>query len=167
MNAQPQRNGPSPLLCAVTLGEAVRDEHGRAGVEAYVNALAPLLPRDLTDQLAYRLNVPAPSPPCAVPPPPAAEAAAAGYGKALPNAAAYGTVPSAQHVEQLRKQPSKNGVAVRQAITRNKYYTNPSNAATCAVRLTPFGFRRPEPHRVIGGSRKIPPQRKLLQKRSF
>lgn len=70
MNAQPQRNGPSPLLCAVTLGEAVRDEHGRAGVEAYVNALAPLLPRDLTDQLAYRLNVPAPAPPCAVPPPP-------------------------------------------------------------------------------------------------
>ncbi|MBQ2201286.1 MAG: hypothetical protein II872_06610 [Clostridia bacterium] len=73
MNAQPQRNGPSPLLCAVTLGEAVRDEHGRAGVEAYVRALAPLLPGELVDQLAYRLNVPVPAPPCppAPPPPPA------------------------------------------------------------------------------------------------
>ena len=71
MNMQPQRNGPSPLSCAVILGEAVRDEHGRAGVEAYVKALAPLLPRDLTDQLAYRLNVPVPQPaPCPPPPPP-------------------------------------------------------------------------------------------------
>ena len=68
MNVQPQRNGPSPLSCAVVLGEAVRDEHGRAGVEAYVKALAPLLPRDLLDQLAYRLNVPVPAP--APPPPP-------------------------------------------------------------------------------------------------
>ncbi len=67
MNVQPQRNGPSPLSCAVTLGEAVRDEHGRAGVEAYVKALLPLLPRDLVDQLAYRLNVPVPVP---IPPPP-------------------------------------------------------------------------------------------------
>ena len=71
MNAQPQRNGPSPLSCAVVLGEAVRDEHGRAGVEAYVKALSPLLPRELIDQLAYRLNVPAPTPaPCPPPPPP-------------------------------------------------------------------------------------------------
>ncbi len=71
MNMQPQRNGPSPLSCAVILGEAVRDEHGRAGVEAYVKALAPLLPRDLIDQLAYRLNVPVPQPaPCPPPPPP-------------------------------------------------------------------------------------------------
>ena len=61
MNAQPQRNGPSPLSCAVVLGEAVRDEHGRAGVEAYVKALSPLLPRELVDQLAYRLNVPLPA----------------------------------------------------------------------------------------------------------
>ena len=68
MNPQPQRNGPSPLSCAVILGEAVRDEHGRAGVEAYVKALSPLLPRDLVDQLAYRLNVPIPTP--APPPPP-------------------------------------------------------------------------------------------------
>ena len=67
MNVQPQRTGPSPLSCAVTLGEAVRDEHGRAGVEAYVKALAPLLPHDLIDQLAYRLNVPIPQAP---PPPP-------------------------------------------------------------------------------------------------
>ncbi len=73
MNAQLQRNGPSPLSCAVVLGEAVRDEHGRAGVEAYVKALAPLLPRDLCDQLAYRLNVPVPAPaPCPPPPPPPA-----------------------------------------------------------------------------------------------
>ncbi|MBQ2202409.1 MAG: hypothetical protein II412_07525 [Clostridia bacterium] len=62
MNVQPQRTGPSPLSCAVTLGEAVRDEHGRAGVEAYVKALSPLLPRELIDQLAYRLNVPIPAP---------------------------------------------------------------------------------------------------------
>ena len=72
MNVQPQRNGPSPLSCAVVLGEAVRDEHGRAGVETYVKALAPLLPRELIDQLAYRLNVPvpAPTPLCPAPPPP-------------------------------------------------------------------------------------------------
>ena len=70
MNPQPQRNGPSPLSCAVLLGEAVRDEHGRAGVEAYVKALAPLLPRELVDQLAYRLNVPVPAPPCPPAPPP-------------------------------------------------------------------------------------------------
>ncbi|MBR4905862.1 MAG: hypothetical protein IKZ44_03330 [Clostridia bacterium] len=70
MNPQPQRNGPSPLSCAVVLGEAVRDEHGRAGVEAYVKALAPLLPPSMIDQLAYRLNVPTPAP--APPPPPPA-----------------------------------------------------------------------------------------------
>ena len=70
MNMQPQRTGPSPLSCAVTLGEAVREEHGRAGAEQYVNALAPLLPRDLIDQLAYRLNVPAPAVPLPPPPPP-------------------------------------------------------------------------------------------------
>lgn len=75
MNPQPQRNGPSPLSCAVVLGEAVRDEHGRAGVEAYVKALAPLLPPSMIDQLAYRLNVPvpAPAPPSPPPPPPAAQ----------------------------------------------------------------------------------------------
>ena len=69
MNAQPQRTGMSPLSCAVTLGEAVRDEHGRAGVEAYVKALAPFLPEKLIDQLAYRLNVPVPAPQSAPPPP--------------------------------------------------------------------------------------------------
>ncbi len=69
-NMQPQRTGPSPLACAVALGEAVREEHGRAGVEQYVKALAPLLPRDLIDQLAYRLNVPAPAVPLPPPPPP-------------------------------------------------------------------------------------------------
>ena len=70
-NMQPQRTGPSPLACAVALGEAVREEHGRAGVEQYVKALAPLLPRDLIDQLAYRLNVPVPAAPPPPPPPPA------------------------------------------------------------------------------------------------
>ena len=70
MNVQPQRTGPSPLSCAVTLGEAVRDEHGRAGVEAYVKALSPLLPRELIDQLAYRLNVPIPAPAAPPQPPP-------------------------------------------------------------------------------------------------
>ena len=68
MNVPPQRTGPSPLTCAVTLGETVREEHGRAGVQAYVKALAPLLPPSMTDQLAYRLNVPVPAPP----PPPSA-----------------------------------------------------------------------------------------------
>ena len=72
MNAQPQRNGPSPLSCAVVLGEAVRDEHGRAGVEAYVKALAPLLPPSMIDQLAYRLNVPVPASASPPPPPPPA-----------------------------------------------------------------------------------------------
>ena len=72
MNPQPQRNGPSPLSCAVALGEAVRDEHGRAGVEGYVKALSPYLPPSLIDQLAYRLNVPVPVP--APPPPPPAPA---------------------------------------------------------------------------------------------
>ena len=74
MNLQPQRTDPSPLFCAVTLGETVREEHGRQGVQEYVKALAPLLPRELVDQLAYRLNVPAPTPPPppqpAPPPPP-------------------------------------------------------------------------------------------------
>ena len=70
MNVQPQRNGPSPLSCAVILGEAVRDEHGRSGVESYVKALAPLLPRDLIDQLSYRLGVPVPVPAPPPPPPP-------------------------------------------------------------------------------------------------
>ena len=68
-NMQPQRTGPSPLACAVSLGEAVREEHGRAGVEQYVKALAPLLPRELIDQLAYRLNVPVPAAPPPPPPP--------------------------------------------------------------------------------------------------
>ena len=72
MNAQPQRNGPSPLSCAVMLGEAVRDEHGRAGVQQYVKALSPLLPQSLIDQLAYRLNVSVPAPPS--PPPPSRSA---------------------------------------------------------------------------------------------
>lgn len=67
MNQPMQRTGPTPLSCAVTLGEAVREEHGRQGVCQYVNALAPLLPPNLIDQLAYQLNVPAPPP---APPPP-------------------------------------------------------------------------------------------------
>ena len=70
MNMQPQRTDPSPLFCAVTLGEAVREEHGRQGVLEYVKALAPLLPADLVDRLAYRLNVPVP--PVSPPPPPPA-----------------------------------------------------------------------------------------------
>ena len=73
MNMQPQQTGPSPLSCAIALGEAVREERGRAGVEQYVNALVPLLPRDLIDQLAYRLNVSAPPAPSPPPPPPPAQ----------------------------------------------------------------------------------------------
>lgn len=67
MNISSQRTDPSPLFCAVSLGEVVREEHGRQGVQEYVRVLAPLLPRELVDQLAYRLNIPVPSPP---PPPP-------------------------------------------------------------------------------------------------
>ena len=74
MNMQP-RTEPAPLLCAVTLGEAVREEHGRQGVQAFVKALAPLLPQDLIDQLAYRLNVPIPTAPPPPPPPPAPKSA--------------------------------------------------------------------------------------------
>ena len=70
MNVPPQRTGPTPLSCAVTLGEAVREEHGRQGVCAYVKALAPLLPPNLIDQRAYQLNVPVPAPPPVPPPPP-------------------------------------------------------------------------------------------------
>ena len=53
----PQNNGEwpggpaqqrlSPLQAAVALGEHVRTEHGRAGVQRLVAALSPLLPGDV------------------------------------------------------------------------------------------------------------------------
>lgn len=48
------------LQSGVALGQAVRDEHGREGVRAYVGALNPLLPRALIEQLSAKLGVEAP-----------------------------------------------------------------------------------------------------------
>lgn len=59
---------PSPLSCAIILGESIRCERGKQGVCCYVNALWDLLPFQMVEQLAYRLNVPLPEPPA--PPPP-------------------------------------------------------------------------------------------------
>ncbi|MDO4544282.1 MAG: hypothetical protein Q4C01_06980 [Clostridia bacterium] len=64
---------PSPLSCAILLGECIREERGKQGVCAYVAAMTELLPFSLCEQLAYRLNVPLPAPPPPpqpMPPPP-------------------------------------------------------------------------------------------------
>ncbi|MDD3401524.1 MAG: hypothetical protein PHT58_07880 [Eubacteriales bacterium] len=61
---------PSPLSCAIILGECIRDERGKQGVCCYVGALMELLPFPLVEQIAYRLNVPLPEPPKPLPPPP-------------------------------------------------------------------------------------------------
>lgn len=62
---QGQSGGVSPFQAGVTLGQSVRDEHGREGVRAYISALNPLLPRALLEQIAGRLGVetPPPTPP--------------------------------------------------------------------------------------------------------
>lgn len=59
---QPQQEPLSSLQAGVLLGQAVRDEHGREGLRAYVAALNPLLPRALVEQLANKLGVEAPPP---------------------------------------------------------------------------------------------------------
>lgn len=68
----PPRQQPSPLNCAVLLGETIREQCGVRGVEEYVQSLSKLLPKDWVGQLAYRLNVPCPpsEPPPPPPPPP-------------------------------------------------------------------------------------------------
>ena len=50
----------TPMQAGFALGQAVRDEHGREGVRAYVTALNPLLPRALIEQLAQKFGVEAP-----------------------------------------------------------------------------------------------------------
>ena len=57
-----QSEPASSLQAGVVLGQAVRDEHGREGLRAYVAALNPLLPRALVEQIAHRLGVEAPPP---------------------------------------------------------------------------------------------------------
>lgn len=59
----PAQQRISPLQAAVTLGEHVRTEHGRAGVQRFVAALAPLLAEDLLQQAAQQLGVPCPAKP--------------------------------------------------------------------------------------------------------
>lgn len=61
---------PSPLSCAILLGECIREERGKQGVCAYVAAMCELLPFSICEQLAYRLNVPLPQPAPPPPPPP-------------------------------------------------------------------------------------------------
>ena len=57
-----QSDPTSSLQAGVLLGQAVRDEHGREGLRAYVAALNPLLPRALVEQLAHKLGVEVPPP---------------------------------------------------------------------------------------------------------
>ena len=59
---QGQNEACTPLQAGMALAQAVREEHGREGVRAYIAALNPLLPRALLEQLAAKLNVPAPPP---------------------------------------------------------------------------------------------------------
>jgi len=53
----------SPLSCAVALGEYIRLEYGKQGVQEFVHALARLTPPGLCAQLAEKLRVEAPAPP--------------------------------------------------------------------------------------------------------
>ena len=65
---------PSPQAteAAVTLGEYLKAEHGRSGVRAYLAFLSEQMPRDWTEQLARRLDLPypPPEPPHGAPMPP-------------------------------------------------------------------------------------------------
>ena len=83
----PQNNGEwpggpaqqrlSPLQAAVALGEHVRTEHGRAGVQRLVAALSPLLPGDVLEQAARQLGV---SPPARAAQEPSGQGGGAGMG---------------------------------------------------------------------------------------
>ncbi len=67
---QPPRPTPSPIQCAVVLGDAIREEQGKRGVEEYLCALSGLLPPDWIEQIAYHLNVAPPRPRPMMPPQP-------------------------------------------------------------------------------------------------
>ena len=56
----PQAKTLDSLEAGVVLGQAVRDEHGREGMRAYVRALNPLLPRARVEELAKMWGVEAP-----------------------------------------------------------------------------------------------------------
>lgn len=57
-----QKERFSPLQAVVALGEYVRTEHGRVGVQQMVNALSPFLDGELGEQAARQLGVPPPKP---------------------------------------------------------------------------------------------------------
>lgn len=66
-SGEPQNTGDevqdSPLSCAVALGEYIRIEYGKQGVQEFVHSLAHLVPMDMCGQLAEQLRVETPSPP--------------------------------------------------------------------------------------------------------
>ena len=62
-NALPSEPENSPLACAAALGEYIRIECGKQGVQEFVLSLARLVPSTLSEQLAQRLNAEPPPPP--------------------------------------------------------------------------------------------------------
>ncbi|MCL2695726.1 MAG: hypothetical protein FWE69_05315 [Clostridiales bacterium] len=59
----PQDPLTSPLSCAVALGEYIRLEYGKQGVQEFVQSLSRLVPQELCGQMAERLHVAPPAPP--------------------------------------------------------------------------------------------------------
>lgn len=57
-----QKERFSPLQAVVALGEHVRTEHGRVGVQQLMNALSPFLNGELGEQAARQLGVQPPKP---------------------------------------------------------------------------------------------------------
>lgn len=57
----------TPLSCAIALGEFVRAEVGKRGVQEYVQCMGHFLPWDTCEHLARRLQC---DPPKRLPPPP-------------------------------------------------------------------------------------------------
>ena len=57
-----QKERFSPLQAVVALGEHVRTEHGRVGVQRLLNALSPFLNGELGEQAAKQLGVQPPKP---------------------------------------------------------------------------------------------------------
>lgn len=53
----PTQQRLSPLQAAVALGEHVRTEHGRDGVQRFIAALSPLLPDEVLQPAAQQLGV--------------------------------------------------------------------------------------------------------------
>lgn len=67
---QPRPEQPSPLSCAVILGECIREERGKQGLCCFINTLSELLPFSMVEQIACRLNVPMPPQKPQLPSPP-------------------------------------------------------------------------------------------------